>query len=392
MEVAELKSEAGSRIDDFRDRMVELSSVLHENPELSYEEYRASNLLLSELEAKGFDVDSGVAGLDTAFRGVYEGSQPEPSICFMLEYDALEDLGHACGHNLSGVASLSAAIAVKEVLADYGVPGKIVALGTPGEELYSGKVTMVEAGVFDDIDVAMMVHMFDRTILKPRFIAMEGLEFVFHGEPSHAAGAPEEGVNALNGVIGTFENVNALRQHLKEDVRIHGIITDGGSAINIVPERAAARFFVRAGKREYLDEVIKQVKSCAEGASVATGAEVEISHFESNDDLETNPALAEAFGENIRRYTGEVNEACDEVLGSTDAGNVSKAVPTIHPMVSITSQDISLHTEEFAAAANSPKGVEGMVASAKGMALTALDLIWDDHLLSRVRSNFRSGE
>ncbi|MBS3736449.1 MAG: M20 family metallopeptidase [Candidatus Bipolaricaulota bacterium] len=387
-DVNKLKSEAEETIDGLRERMVELSTDLHENPELSYEEYHAQDLLVTELENRGFLIETGTAGLETAFRATYEGRSPGPAICLMAEYDALEGLGHACGHNLSGVASVGAAIGVKEVLAGNDLPGRIVVLGTPGEELHSGKVPMVEAGVFDDLDVAMMVHMFDRTILDPKFIAMEGIEFRFHGKSSHAAGAPEEGINALNGVIQTFENINALRQHVKDGVRIHGIITDGGSAINIVPETAAARFFVRADTSTYLTEVLDKVKKCGEGAGVATGADARIETFEANEDLDNNPVLTEIFAENIRRYTEVAIETSEESLGSTDAGDVSKVIPTLHPTVSIAPEGTSLHSEEFARASASEKGFEGMIKAAKGMALTALDLLTGASALDRVWDSF----
>lgn len=388
VELAEMKKEAEEIIDGMRDRMVDLSYEIHEHPELSYEEYRAKELLAEELEAQGFQMESGLAGLETSFRGEFHVKESGPTICLMVEYDALKDLGHACGHNLSGVASLGAATAVKEIIDRYKLSGKIVALGTPGEELYSGKIPMVEAGVFEDVDVAMMAHMFDRTVIDPKFIAMEGLEFKFQGEPSHAAGAPEEGINALNGVIQTFENINALRQHVKDGVRIHGIVTHGGSAINIVPEEAAAKFFVRADSRQYLDEVVEKVKKCGKGAAVATGADVEINSFESNDDLENNSVLTVLFSENIRRYTDDVIGRMEKSIGSTDVGNVSKVVPTIHPMVAITSEGTALHTKGFAEATASESGFEGMITASKGLALTAVDLIYGKNFLKRAQEAF----
>lgn len=388
-EKTRFKSEVEEHVEELKSRMMELSSEIHENPELSLQEYEARDLLVSELKKEGFETEKGVAGLDTAFRCTFAGTDPEPEICLMLEYDALEDLGHACGHNLSGVASMGAAIGVKRVIEEHDLPGKIVALGTPGEELYSGKVSMINAGVFDGVDAAIMAHMFDRTVLDPKFIALQGLEFKFTGKASHAAGAPEEGVNALNGVIQTFENINALRQHVKDGVRIHGIIADGGSAINIVPEKATAKFFVRAEKRKYLAEVVDQVKKCAEGAAVATGTELKIDCFESSDDLVNNPVLTEVFAENIQLYTERVQETTEEIVGSTDVGNVSKAVPTIHPMIKITAEGTSLHTEEFARATRSEKGFAGMIIAAKALGLTALDLIVDEESLIRARKAFR---
>lgn len=387
-ELEDMKVKIENVIEENRDKMVDLSYEIHESPELSYEEYNSQRLLVEELESQGFPVETGLAGLETSFQAVYEGCEPASVICLMVEYDALEDLGHACGHNLSGVASVGAAIAVKEIMEAYDLAGSIIALGTPGEELYSGKIPMLQAGVFDEVDVAMMAHMFDRTVIDPKFIAMDGLEFKFHGRSSHAGGAPEEGVNALNGIIQTFENINALRQHVKDGVRIHGIITDGGSAINIVPEESTARFFVRADNREYLDEVVDKVRRCGEGAAVATGADLEFNIFESNDDLENNPVLTALFDENIRRYTKNVAGTMEEAIGSTDVGDISKVVPTIHPMVSITSEGTALHTQEFAQATASEEGFDGMIRASKALALTAIDLIVEENFLKRAWSVF----
>lgn len=383
-----IKNEAEKIIDTLGDKLRDLSYRIHENPELSYEEYEARDLLVGELNNSGFDVETGIAYLETAFRGTYRIEEGGPRVCLMMEYDALKDLGHACGHNLSGVASLGAAIAVKEMMEKYDIAGELVGMGTPAEETGGAKADMVEAGLFDDLDAALMVNMFDRTVLDPIFIALNGVTFTFHGKPAHAAGAPEKGINALNGVISTFENVNALRQHVKETVRMHGIITNGGSAVNIVPELAEAKFFIRAPKRDYLDEVMDKVVNCARGAATATGAELDIDRFESIDELHSNPALTALFDENIRRYVSDVDATTEEAVGSTDVGTVSKVVPTIHPLVSITDQPTPLHTEEFAEATASEEGYQGMIASAKALSLTVLDLLVELEFDRRARETF----
>jgi amidohydrolase len=304
----------------------------------------------------------------------------------MAEYDALPDLGHACGHNLSGVASITAAIALSKILSKNHFDGTILVMGTPGEELYSGKVSLIRAGAFQNVDVAMMVHMFDRNVSAPISLALDALDFHFRGKAAHAAGAPHEGVNALNGVIQTFVGIDALRQHIRDDARIHGIITHGGVAPNIVPEKASARFYVRARARQYLDEVTEKVKNCARGAALATGAQVEIKNFEASvDDLISNRSLVEAFERNWSYFTPDIQKA--GAFGSTDVGNVSHVVPTIQPLVSIT-PGIMPHTREFAEATAGEKGHRALAIGAKTLAMTALDLFTNPELLGRIKEDF----
>lgn len=384
----DLKKEVLSKIGAIEKSMIKLSSWIHDHPELSFQEFKAVHRLTSELDNHGFQIRTGLADLETSFKATYQKAGRSPVICLMAEYDALEGLGHACGHNLSGVASIAAGISLSKVMSKHKLDGTILVMGTPGEEMYSGKVKMVNVGVFENIDVAMMTHMSDRNVIKPKVIALDGLEFNFTGKSSHAALAPDKGINALNGVLQTFRNIDALRQHVRDGVRIHGIITKGGDAVNIVPEKATARFYVRFATREYLDEVTEKVKNCAQAASLATGAEVNILNYESSDDLKHNPTLSEVFKENLKQFCNDIE---DETIGpwaSTDVGNVSKVVPTIQPLIKAAPRGTPLHTKEFAKAAGSQIGHKGLLIAAKTLALTVIDLLTQPDLLEKIRDDF----
>ena len=385
--VDRLKEETMGEIDRLSAAMVELSDRIHSNPELSLQEFKAAKWLASELEEHEFQLERRIANLETSFKATYEAVGGPPVVALLVEYDALPGLGHACGHNASGVASVAAAIGATKVVKRHRLDGTILAIGTPGEELAAGKVSLLQAGAFDDVDVAMMAHMFNRNICTPTFLALDALEFSFRGKPAHAAGAPHMGINALNAVTLTFEGINALRQHVRDDVRIHGIITEGGEAQNIVPAKASTRFYVRAKERSYLNEVSERVKNCARGAALATGAELEIRNYEPNqDDLITNATLIKAFRENWEHFTADICEG-SEPLGSSDIGNVSHAIPVIHPMIAIAPVGIVLHTKEFTEASASKEAHRALLIAAKTLAMTVIDLLAVPGLLDRVKDD-----
>jgi len=372
--IRSLKEALCRRVDHMHGSMCDLSDRIHKNPELGLEEHKAAGWLATALRESGFDVERGIGGLETAFRGVSRIGSGGPVACLILEYDALPVLGHACGHNVSGVASLSAAIALRETMLEHSVDGTIVALGTPAEESCAGKVTLIEAGLLEDVDYSMMAHMYHRNEAAPVFLALDAPTFTFTGKPAHAAGAPHMGVNALNAVRLTFAGIDALRQHVQDDARIHGIITEGGDAPNVVPERSSANVFTRAIERAYLDEVTECVKNCARGAALATGAELEITSFErSTDNLVTNAKLIDLFKKNWIEFATDINETGPPV-GSTDMGNVSHVVPSIHPMLALAPEGTPLHTREFAASAGSKQAHDVLAVAAKALGMTALDV------------------
>lgn len=385
--ISDLKERANATIDAQRDELIRISTTLHANPEIAFKEFKSSALLCETLARAGFQVARGIGGLETAFRAEAYGVGDGPTVALLAEYDALPELGHACGHNIMGTAALGAACAVKSVLAE--LPGRVVVIGTPAEEGGGGKVILVEKGIFNDVDAAMIVHPSGRTMTARGSLASTRLFLEFNGRAAHAAAAPEEGINALEAVILTFNNVNALRLHLRPDARIHGIITHGGTAANIIPDYAAAQFSVRAAKHGYAQQVLRRVIQCAEAGAAATGATLQYSTRPSYTELISNMTMAQAFAENWQAIGVPVTEPrLHERMGSTDMGNVSQVVPAIHPYIKIVGEGVGGHTIQFREAAISPLGHQGLIYAAKGMAMTAIDLLGNPGLMARVKQEF----
>lgn len=374
-------------IKSLKEQLSEISDYICSNPEMGNHEFKAAEKLTSFLKAKGFSVETGIADRPTAFKAVYESKLPGPSVAFLCEYDALPGIGHGCGHNMIGTMSCGAAAGLIRVLDRTG--GRVVVLGTPAEETDGAKVDMAEKGVFMDIDAAMILHPEDKTYESGTSLAMDALQFEFRGKPSHAAASPHEGINALDAVILTFNGINALRQHVTTDVRIHGIITEGGKAANIVPDKAVAQFYVRAGNKKYLAEVVEKVKNIAGGAALMTGASLEISNYEiSYDDMKTNRTLSKAFTDNLKLAGVKDILPSRSDTGSIDMGNVSNVVPAIHPLIGISDNKIVGHTTEFRDATMTDKAHEALVRGACALALTGYDVITDKELLKQIKEEF----
>lgn len=382
----ELKARVCDYLDELAPRLIQISHTIHANPEIAFAEHESMKLLADTAEANGYTVTRGVAGLDTAFVG--ESRQGEgPTVAFLAEYDALPGLGHACGHNIIGTAATGAALAMQAIRDEIG--GMVKLIGTPAEEGGGGKVIMAEHNIFDDLDAAMMVHPGTKAMTTRTTLAANRVTFEFFGKSAHAASRPFDGINALDACIQTFNNINALRQHLKPTVRIHGIITHGGDAPNIVPAYTSAEFSVRAADSDYSFEVLQKVIACAQAGALAAGATMKYEHTMHYAQRIANPTLARLFGENISSL-GEVVEepAHDEPMGSSDMGNVSQLVPSIHPYVTIASPGVGGHTPEFAAAAKSAWGDQALIRSAKAMAMTAVDLMTQPDLLAQAKAEF----
>ncbi|MCL5961433.1 MAG: M20 family metallopeptidase [Chloroflexi bacterium] len=362
LNASRLKRIAIEEVDRLRDELIDLSLRIHANPELAFEEYKAVEWLTGALDARGFRVERGFCDLATAFRASF-GRGNGPRIALLAEYDALAKLGHACGHNIMGTASVGAAIAVSKVMSD--LDGEVLVIGTPAEEGGGGKAIMIERAAFDGIDAAMIVHPGTKTRVVTRALASATIEVEFRGKSAHAAARPEDGVNALDAMILSYNNINALRQHIRRDARIHGIITSGGEAPNIVPSYASGRFFVRAEDDLYLDGLLEKVLDCFRGGEKASGARL-------------NFILSMAVQP----------EDPNRGSGSTDMGNVSQVVPSIHPSISIAEETISTHSLEFAAAAISESGHHGLLNAAKALAMTTIDLLTDAELLAKVKEEF----
>lgn len=360
--------------------LCEISDFIYQNPELGNEEYKAVEKLTSFLQEHNFEIETEFLGIKTAFRATYDSNKEGPTIGYLCEYDALPEIGHGCGHNMIGAMSAGAGIILSKVLNEIG--GKIIVYGTPAEETNGAKVIFAEQGVFDELDVAMMVHPSDKTIESGTSMALYPLQFTYTGKTAHAASCPQEGINALNSVIQLFNGIDALRQHVTPDVRIHGIITNGGVAANIVPDKAVAQFYFRASTKEILDDVLVKAKNIAQGAALMTGSKLEITRYElPNDNLKTNKSLSEAFSKNLRKLgVKDIYEAKD--TGSSDIGNVSHKTPTIHPYIGISNCNVTGHSVNMADATITPFAHERLLIGTLALAYTGYDV-----LMSKVNLN-----
>ena len=354
-------------------KMCEINDYIYANPELGNEEFKSSSKLIAFLEEHNFTVEKGLLGIETSFRAIYDSKKPGATIGYLCEYDALPEIGHGCGHNMIGVMSSAAGIALSKVIDEIG--GKIIVYGTPAEETNGAKVVFAEEGIFDELDVAMLVHPSDVNMKSGTTQALYPLEFRYKGKTAHAASCPQNGVNALNSVIQLFNGIDALRQHVTPDVRMHGIIVKGGVAANIVPDEAVAQFYFRAATKETLDDILEKVKRIAEGAALMTGATLEMERYEfPNDNLVTNENLSEAFNENLRAL-GITEIKPPKSSGSSDIGNVSHKVPTIHPYIQVSSCKAPGHTVELVEATVSDLGHERLLTGAMALAYTGYDVL-----------------
>lgn len=371
-----------------RKEVWEVARQIGEHPELGYKEYFASKSLSSFLKKHGFRVDLGIAGMETAFLARFTGTRPGPRIAFLAEYDALPNMGHGCGHNLIGAASGGAAVILSKSL---DLAGEVLVIGTPAEETSGGKVTLVEKGIFKDIDVAMMFHPGSQNVSVISSLALDALEFTFHGRSAHAVAASNFGINALDAVINFFVGINALKKQVSQDMKINGIITEGGTAPNIIPDRAVARFYLRARKRKDLDELRAQVIRCAEGAASMVSAKVTWHKFEfSYDEMHTNLSLAECFTKNLSEMGINHIAPPQTAMGSVDMGNVSRVVPSIHPYLTLGTGTEIPHTREFAKVSLSSNGESLVLLAMQALALTGWDVLSDKKLLQKIKREFRT--
>lgn len=386
MELEKLKQTIQKEVEAHGQELIDLSLKIYANPEIGYEEVKASGWLTEYLEKNGFKIERNIAGLPTAFRASY--GKANPVIAMVAEYDALPDVGHGCGHNIIGVAAVGAAVAAK-LLADH-VGGTILVMGCPAEEKLGGKVIMVDKGAFDGVDAAIMVH--PRGQDAPvgfRALAMISLEVEFWGKSSHAAAAPWAGISALEALVLAINNINAMRLHTKDRSRIAGIISDGGKYPNVVPEHAAAAYMIRAADDVYLAELCEKVLNCFKGAALSTGARLDYRWGLKCSALRHNSVLIKLWTDNIQALGRSVSELGDSG-GSTDMGNVSNVVPSMHPFIAISSEVLPGHTLEFAAAACSDYGMKAMIDAAKALAMTAADVISQPEVLARIKEEFKN--
>ncbi len=368
---------------------IALSDAMAADPEISEREFRSSEAHVAFLRGCGFEVEYPFFGIPTAYNGkVSRGSGGR--VALLAEYDALPGIGHACGHNVHGAMSLLAGAGLASVLEELG--GELRVVGTPAEETNGAKITMAAGGAFDGLDLALMIHSDnDDCRVRYRCLAMDGIEFTFRGKASHAAASPWEGRNALNGAQLFFHAIDMLRQHVRPDVRMHGIYVDGGEACNIVPETAVVRFYFRSSRRAQLNDILRKAYAAAKGAAMATETEVEWRQFElSFDELVPNEA-AEAMMEGVYDELGVAYGPVSGPEGSSDVGNVSMRCPTLQPTLSIVDRPFALHTREFAAATTAPMAHDAIATGAKILARAALRTFLDPGLRDAMRACMEAG-
>jgi len=371
-----MKAKLQAVANEIKHEVCAINDFMYHHPELGNVEYKAAEKLTSYLESHGFVITQPVLGIETAFAAVYDSGRPGKHVAFLCEYDALPEIGHACGHNVIGAIGIAAGVILSKVLGETG--GKVSVFGTPAEETNGAKVAMSENGVFNGITAALMMHPSSDTRESGTSAAMEALQFAYRGLTAHAAGCPEKGINALNAVIALFNGIDALRQHVTPDVRMHGIIAKGGVAANIVPDEAVAQFYIRSATKENLALVKEKVLKIAEGACLITGATLEVTNYElSYDDLKTNQPLHNAFLANLRELGVTDIKPPGSGAGSSDIGNVSNVVPTIHPYIGISEMPLIGHTREFADATITPFAHERLMVGALALAYTGVDVLCD---------------
>ncbi len=364
-------------IDNVADEIIEVSRAIHAKPELAFEEYFACETLTNTLDRHGLEPEAGVFTLETAFESKINADRDGPTVAVLAEYDALPGIGHACGHNIIATTALGATLGLARV-ADQ-LPGKIQLIGTPAEEKGGGKELMARAGAFDGVDAAMMIHPAGMNLASMPCICVAEVEAVYHGRSAHASAMPHKGLNALDGLLLAYQAISNLRQHIRSTERVHGIITEGGAAPNIVPDRTAGQFYVRAANEKDLAKLKPRVQACFEAGAKGSGCEVEVKWAGVDYlDLNTNWPLADQFREHAEGLGREFipyEEALGFGAGSTDMGNVSHRVPSIHPMLAVAPPNVVIHNPEFAKWAGSEEGDKAVVDGAKALALTAADFL-----------------
>ncbi len=379
-------------VDALKPELKELTLKIHDNPELGMQEFKACAWQKELLAKHGFAIEENFCGIATSYKAVYQGKKPGPKIAFLAEYDALPGLGHGCGHNLIAMVAAGCGVACREFADAYGA--EIHVIGTPAEETAGSKVMMSRMGVFKGYDAVMMAHpmFFNGDCFNS--IAMDAYKIEFFGRPAHAAGAPHEGINALDAMINFFNLINAMRQETKPDARIHGIITDGGKAANIIPDYTSASFYIRSNRVADVKKLAERVRNCAAGAALGTGCTYKMEFEEENfKDTVRNHVLNDLAADHIEAFTDEPLMRLDGIYipGSSDMGDVSYEAPAIQMQFKIGEYPNPMggaHTPEMAAAAASDYGIDNGLNFVKGLVLTAIDLMTKPEILAAIKEEF----
>ena len=378
------------RIDEVADTLLSTSHAIHAQPELAFKEFFACETLTQVLEEHDINAEKAVYSLETSFEATLNASEETATAAILAEYDALPGIGHACGHNIIATSALGATLGLQAV-ADQ-LPGKIRLIGTPAEEKGGGKELMARNGAFDGVDAAMMIHPAGTNLASMPCICVAEVEVIYHGKSSHASAMPHKGINALDGLLLAYQAISNLRQHIRSTERIHGIITEGGAAPNIVPDHAVGQFYVRAADERELAQLKPRVQACFEAGAKGSGSEVEVNWANVDYlDLNTNWPLADKFQEHAESLGREFipyEQALGFGAGSTDMGNVSHRIPSIHPMLAVAPPNVVIHNPEFTKWAASEKGDAAVLDGAKALALTVADYLTSSDLQKEAKTAY----
>lgn len=395
-DLVEFKKRVEEGVEVQRGRLYEVACWLYENPELGSEEFKAAELLTEELEKNGFHIERGLLGMSTAFCATYKGRRGGPRVAVIAEYDALPGVGHGCGHNLIAASAIGAGIAASKVVEELN--GEVLVVGTPAEEgrgpSGGSKVIMAEKGFWDDVDAAIMLHPSTRWAVGSRALGIWNVTMEFEGQTSHAAASPHRGVNALNAATLAFMATHMLRQEARRDADlvIHGIISEGGLASNVIPDRAVCNFGVRSSDEDYLKEMVDKVGRCAEGSALALGANVKVTKRKLYKGKKINEPLVEILWNNYASQGVEMRSWKESISGmpmaSTDLGDVSQRIPVVSSSIKIAEPGTPGHSRQMADASVTKEGLEAMIIGTKALAMTIVELLAESEKLKKAKEYF----
>ncbi|MDD7352568.1 MAG: M20 family metallopeptidase [Peptoniphilaceae bacterium] len=375
------------RVEEISGELDELRNFIYENPELGFEEYKSSKAHIDLLKKHGFEIECPYMGCETSFKAVYDSKKEGRTVSYLSEYDALPGIGHGCGHNILGATATGAGIVLSKLIDEIG--GRVIVFGTAAEEVGGTKIEIANSDELKDVDVAIEMHPASYNSLTPNSLALSTRRFEFFGKTSHASDAPEKGINALDAQIILFSAINALRQEIKDGTRIHGIIKDGGKAANIIPDYTDSRFYARSPEKKDLLEILEKLENCAKGAALATGCEVKISEYEKgNDNTVRNNAFNAVLKEKLEKYLNEEIKDIELNKGSTDAGNFSHEVPTIHGYFKIADESVNGHTVELREATMTDYAFSQMKKVIAAIVEVGITILTDDEVFEKIIKEF----
>ncbi|MDY3902088.1 M20 family metallopeptidase [Peptoniphilus sp.] len=375
------------RVEEISGELDELRNFIYENPELGFEEYKSSKAHIDLLKKHGFEIECPYMGCETSFKAVYDSKKEGRTVSYLSEYDALPGIGHGCGHNILGATATGAGIVLSKLIDEIG--GRVIVFGTAAEEVGGTKIEIANSDELKDVDVAIEMHPASYNSLTPNSLALSTRRFEFFGKTSHASDAPEKGINALDAQIVLFSAINALRQETKDGTRIHGIIKDGGKAANIIPDYTDSRFYARSPEKKDLLEILEKLENCAKGAALATGCEVKISEYEKgNDNTVRNNSFNAVLKEKLEKYLDEEIKDIELNKGSTDAGNFSHEVPTIHGYFKIADESVNGHTVELREATMTDYAFSQMKKVIAAIVEVGITILTDDEVFEKIIKEF----